>query len=720
MGRSAPGSRWWGVGIGLLGALSYANTLPNDFAYDDEVVVVHSERIRSLSNWREIWLEDWWQVDKQSYSDRHGDRLYRPLPVFTYALNFALSSNPNELHAFDFHLVNVVLHGIASGLVWVLVRRLHAVMLSAGSGEWIAVAAGLLFAAHPIHADAVASVVGRADVLAGAAVIGGLACSLSDRARPRWSTRLATGGLLGAALLSKESGIILLPWIAICDYWLPRPSNGPDEARQRRMGLVKRYAVLAVVFAVYVVLRGIACKWALLQTSGTGALDNPLTDATLTERVWTPFKILSVYLGLIVWPATLSADYSFNAIPLADTPFDPLALAGIAIVLLAVIVVARGWRRRTPAALAVLLFAGSYLMFANGPKLLGTFIAERLFYVPSLPVCWLAAQLLVRVGRAWTSQPAGQPLRRWVCAGALAVVVAALAVRTIVRNRDWRTTNTLFWAALDAYPESARVQGGIGKQLVREGRAAEALEYLKRAIRIFPNSASVYNDLGLVYEALGELEDAEQAAAVAASMSPGNPMFHRNLAHIRKLRGVNSPFAPERSLDELLAAAEQNPDDFQTHYQLGLAQIQAGELPKAVEALERALAIDPDHVDARLDYAIQLFATERQAEGFEQFKKVLDLDPDNWRAHTNMAVCLAIGGDFDGALRHAEKARDLAPNQFQTWINLAQVHAHADRFDEAMALYRRIRSGLPEKGANRAIVEGCIEELHRRRRQAGR
>jgi Flp pilus assembly protein TadD len=289
-----------------------------------------------------------------------------------------------------------------------------------------------------------------------------------------------------------------------------------------------------------------------------------------------------------------------------------------------------------------------------------------------------------------------------------------------VRNRDWHDTTTLFWAALDAYPGSARVQGGIGKQLMREGRPTEALEYLRRAIRIFPNSPSVYNDLGLTYAALGALEDAEQAAQTATSLSPGNPMFHQNLAHFRSLRGVHNPVAPERSLDELLKAVEQQPDDFETRYQLGLAHVQAGDLPKAVVALERATELDPKRADARLDYAMQLFATERQDEAFEQFQKVLDIDPDNWRAHTNLAVCLALRRDFDAALRHAEKARDLARDQFQAWMNLAQVHVHAERFDEAMELYQRIRSGLPENDANRAIVDGCIDELNRTRRRMGR
>jgi tetratricopeptide (TPR) repeat protein len=723
LARAANSPRW-GLAIALLGAICYANTLVNDFTYDDELVVARSERIRSLSNWREIWLDDWWEIDKDNFSERSADRLYRPLPVFTFALNYALGE-PGEMHPFDYHLVNLLLHAATSGLVWLLVRR-----LSGEKSAWSGLAAastGVLFAVHPIHVETVASAVGRADLLAAISVVGGLLFFLSDRQRPRWSTRIGVVACFATGLFSKESGIILVAWMLICELWFRRSGVDVADAAVRHRSwrrVLTLYPPLAVVFAGYLVLRYFACDGMVLQAGGTGLLDNPLTEGTLAERIWTPFKLMGFYLGLMFWPATLSCDYSYRALPLADSPLEPWVAFGLALSAAGVVTLALTWKRRHPAGLAVLLFAGGYAMFSNGPKLIGTIFGERLFYIPSIPTCWLIGMAVAHFGLraqraaargaargAHVISPARYPLGWWIV---LAAVTAALSARTFIRNLDWRNNDTLFATALRAYPESARIQYAYGKVLLLRGRVAEAIPYLKRAVRICPRMPGFYYDLSQAHWALRHMEEAEQAAAMAVTLNGAVRSFNENLADIQRLIGRDNP-SIQRSLPAAQAWAAEHPDDAEAQYALGLAWIHAGRPPRAVEALQRAVALDPAREDARLELSAQLIVVGRLSDALTELTRVVEQSPNNWRAHTNLAIVLARSLRPAEAIEHARTANRLAPGRIETWFNLAQTLGMYGQRDEALSIYRSIRDGLPENDPQRALIEGYIQETERRK-----
>lgn len=98
----------------------------------------------------QLLTNDFWGTPIR-HSGSH--KSYRPLCVLSFRLNYAVG----ELDPFGYHLTNVVLHIIATGLFVNIARRFL-------RGSPSVLFAGLLFASHPIHTEAVAGVVGRADV----------------------------------------------------------------------------------------------------------------------------------------------------------------------------------------------------------------------------------------------------------------------------------------------------------------------------------------------------------------------------------------------------------------------------------------------------------------------------------------------------------------------------------------------------------------------------
>ncbi len=276
----------------------YWNSLDGEFVFDDTSIVRNNPQIRSLApeNLRRIFGSHYWQTA----AGQGG--LYRPVVVWSYALNYAVGqSDP-----WGYHLVNVLLHALNAVLVFLIVQELF------GQGTF-AFWSGLLFALHPIHTEAVAYVVGRAECLAALFFLAAWWCYL----RGRWAA--AAGAFLLAAL-SKESALTFLAVPVLSD--LVRGKRGEWKA----YGSLAAAAALVLALR-YAVLGGIA---PLAISAGS----NPLAGVGAAARLLTATAVLGKYLWLLVWPTALSADYSFQQIPPVASPWTASFLWGC-----------WGWRR---------------------------------------------------------------------------------------------------------------------------------------------------------------------------------------------------------------------------------------------------------------------------------------------------------------------------------------------------------------------------------------
>lgn len=160
-----------------------AVSLGNGFAYDDLPLVVDNARVTTL-------LPPWTYFT-QSYWPAGG--LYRPLTVWLLAFEWTIGGGAPWI----FHVTNVALHALVTGLVYRLACR-------ALAPPWAALAA-LLFAVHPVHVEAVANVVGVSELLCTAFVVASVLIAVkgaSDRFTPARRLGVIAFGMLAA--LSKE------------------------------------------------------------------------------------------------------------------------------------------------------------------------------------------------------------------------------------------------------------------------------------------------------------------------------------------------------------------------------------------------------------------------------------------------------------------------------------------------------------------------------------
>ncbi|MGI9626636.1 MAG: hypothetical protein ACR2QM_07365, partial [Longimicrobiales bacterium] len=157
--------------------LASANTLDNDFTYDDRSIVLENESIHALGALPGTVLKPYWP---NAYGKEQG--LWRPVTTLAFGVQWALWDGAPV----GFHAVNVLMNALAVALVVILLA--HLMPLGA------ALVGGLVFAVHPVHVEAVANVVGFAEILSASLYLA--ACILVLR-RPAGMSRSRTAVICG-------------------------------------------------------------------------------------------------------------------------------------------------------------------------------------------------------------------------------------------------------------------------------------------------------------------------------------------------------------------------------------------------------------------------------------------------------------------------------------------------------------------------------------------
>lgn len=439
-------------------------TLDYGFVYDDIAVIV--ERAP-------IWEEGWSGLRQT----RHwGTGRHAVLLSFDADRRQPLSPSP-------FHRTNLALAAAVVVLAYLLARAL-------GLGVQGAFTSALLFSLHPIHTDAVVSIVGRAELLAALGLMGALTLHL--RGYPGgWPSMAAAAVLFLIGLSSKESTVVLLPLIALADFL-----GLAEHTRERRL---KSYAVYLATLAAWVAF--VFPHFSTLDT--ISYVDNPLAHAPWLQRVSKASAILWHYAALVVWPLRLLPERSF-----ATT--DPSLGAG-SVAVAAWLGLSLGcWqlRQRNPRLVFCLMwFPLAFAVTANIVFPIGTVMAERLAYLPSLGPLLIAGLAIDAVAAR------GRSLRL-ASVAMVAVAALLLAFAYDARARYWSSNDYYHVQAAVASPRSAKAHHNLGLLRARQGRLDEAAASFRRALRIYPAfGAATYYLAGV----LTKLERRQQAAEVYRS-----------------------------------------------------------------------------------------------------------------------------------------------------------------------------------------------------------
>jgi tetratricopeptide (TPR) repeat protein len=491
-------------GMALLAFLVFANTLANGFAYDDIWIIQDRDLVHGLGRLPELLTTDYWP-------SRFGSGLYRPLTLLTFAFDWWLWGGA----PFGFHLVNVLLHAaVTAGLTALLLRFFP---------WWAALLGGIVYAVHPVHTEAVANVVGRAELLSALFIVS--ACLLYVGVVKR-DGRLGAGRLFAIAalyvlaVLSKELGVVLPALLLVLD--LPDLARG----RGRWIGSYVRTRLPLVAALTAVLLGYLGVRWWVLGAPIESVPDKIfIPDASLATRFFTMARVWPRYLQLLFIPTELSADYS-PAVILPASQLTPLGALGVGLVAAIVVLAVSSYRRRPEFAVAVAWAAIALLPVSNLVFVAEIVLAERTLYLPSIAVSMIVAvaALAARVR-----------LRRWLVAG-LVLWVAGASFVTVRRNAVWRDTETVFADIAERHPESVRAMWWLGDRRLHRGDWEGAKRWYHRSLNVWPYQAQALSEFAVYLTDHGELAEAEAIAERAIELAPEYADNHILLGVIRLRR----------------------------------------------------------------------------------------------------------------------------------------------------------------------------------------
>lgn len=185
---------WWA--IPLLALLVYLPAFNADFTLDDIPIVQDNPYMKTTDSIPSIWTSHYWA----GKIDANDKGLYRPLTLTTYNIQYAISGDK----APPYHMVNILLHALVSLMLMWMVHLIF-------TDYRLVLVTGLLFATHPIHTEAVAGIVGRAELLASLFILSSMVCYhlWQQKGNIKWLLLLLVSTF--AAITSKEHGFLIAP-----------------------------------------------------------------------------------------------------------------------------------------------------------------------------------------------------------------------------------------------------------------------------------------------------------------------------------------------------------------------------------------------------------------------------------------------------------------------------------------------------------------------------
>jgi tetratricopeptide (TPR) repeat protein len=562
---------WLVVAIVLVaGLVAYGNSFEGPFVFDGRPTIRDNQSLRQL-----------WPIWRHLLEPLPGSTVEgRPLANLSYALNYAVGGDTE----WGYHAVNLGVHLLAGlTLLGVVRRTLKLPVMGPEVRERATALAGAVAAVwtvHPLQTESVTYINQRVESLMGLFFLLTLYCVIRGAAgsRPgRWYAAAVFACLLGMGC--KEVMVTAPVVVLLYDRgFLAGTFSRALKVRARLYaGLASTWVVLA---------------WLVIGAGSRGGTAGLGAGMTVWEYLRSQPVMIVRYLRLALWPDPLVFYYGRDPIS------QPLVIAGAAMVVAALAGLTVWWLRRRP----MLGFAGAWFLLILLPSSsvvpIATEIgAEHRIYLS------LAAIVAVVVVGGWvllnrlpgSGVASARRRRRVVFAGAVAVVICALAATTRTRNLDYRTEVALWSATVAEVPESYAAHDNLGHALREENGDLEgALAEFDRALAINPRHAESYNERGHTLVLMGRREEGLRDLNRAIELDPDHWLARYRRGMLLGLLGRY-----EESVAELTMVIENVPDPAPALDQRGVVLARMGRRQEALADLDRALELQPQLASAR-------------------------------------------------------------------------------------------------------------------------
>jgi protein O-mannosyl-transferase len=632
---------WFKVILFLFAFVLYGNTFQNGYSLDDVYVTYENPDVKQgAKSIPHIFSSLYINMNAEE-----GGALnfgYRPVTKAMFALEHQFFGSDPGIS----HFLNTLLYAITLILLFNLLRRLFVKY-----NPWFPFIITMLWAAHPLHTEVVASLKNREEILSLMFGLMSLYCFILYASKPFIRYFILALFFFIISFVTKLSTITLIVAIPLILYFF-------TDIKMRKILIIAASLALSFIVVIIIIRTNLPASHRPMLF-----FENPLLfEKHFLLKISTGFYVLLFYIKMLLYPHPLLFYYGYNMIPVVNFANIWVALSILIHISLFGYAI---WKIKEKSILSfgILFYLITISMYASIVKQLPGIVAERFLFLPSIGFCILIAWLLFKI----TRQNTGSEL---TTNGGLKVLLLALiflipyTAKTINRNKDWDSQLSLIAhdnkylqnSAKANYIYATTLKTEMIENLQRNGENEETkaeeehiIELLQQTVKIYPGYFEAWNSLGEMY-------------------SMARYDYDKSLEYFRK-------------------AIEAKPGFAAGWFNLGYAYQQKRDIPNAIISYRKAAKLDT--ADFR---TISNLASCYSTAGYPDssvllYQKVTQMKPKLMRPYFSLITHYFNLGDTINAIKWMEKAAAVKPGETRVTGKLTEYYTM--KGDSAKAKYYR-------------------------------
>jgi tetratricopeptide (TPR) repeat protein len=652
--------RWEWIIYLLLAGVTFVVYLPVktlDFVnYDDLAYVTANSFVSNGLTWKGVV----WAFQNFHSSNWH------PITWISHMVDCQLYG----LRPAGHHVTSALFHIANSLLVLRLLKGLTGAF-------WRSAFVAGLFALHPLRVESVAWVAERKDVLSG---FFGLLCLMayvryarekSEIRNPKFENQkghvfyVMALALFALGLMSKP---MLVTWplvMLLLDFW---PLNRMSKSDGREtFGYFGKLFVEKIPF--FALSAGSSVITFLAQRQGGAVV--PVQSFPLLFRMENAVMSYVRYLGKLFYPHNMAVVYP----KVAGWPMEEVLLAGIALVVVSVVVLAN--RRRGYLVAGWFWFVVTLVPVIGLIKVGEISMADRYTYLPAIGIFLLFTWGISELA-------SGRPKFSIPLAFGAAGILVGCGLITSRQIPFWQNAETLFKHALAVTGKNPLADINLGVYYTQNGQLNRAREHYESAIAINPSFAEPWNGLGYILAEEKKFDEAiphyEKAVQLKPELTDTRINFGKALFQVGRIN---------EAIEQFREAVRLNPNDAIGHYNLGYSLFAAGDKGGAIREYHFATDLNPKFVAAWYNLGNVLVHDGKIDEALACYQKVLEIEPGDVVAHEGLGEVLLSLGKSELAANEFSAALQKKPDDPAAHYQLALALTSQGKSKEAVEHYRR-------------------------------
>ena len=650
--------------IALLAALFiiYSNSFHGNWHFDDFGNIVNNPRtqIKSFS-----WLEI-----KHSVYDINQNRLWRPLPVLSFALNYKLGG----MDVFGFHVVNFIIHYLTCVFLFLFIYNTLKLPRLKDQYENIAYPVALLatffWALNPVWITCVTYIVQRYTSMAGLFYIMSMYFYLKGRTSARISKTQTssilffilciTSGL--AAMLSKENAAMLPVSILLFDLFLIEGITKQN---------ILKYARIAILPLLLILIIGFIYTSGFSNFFGFHGLSAgyKLRGFTMTQRLLTEPRVILFYLSLLFYPVSsrLTFLYDFEVSRSLMQPWTTIpSILSILLIISFAFYIAR---KRPLISFCLIFFFLNHIIEGSIFNL--ELIYDYRNYLPSMLLFVPFAEFIIYAVDYFSYKK----LIQIIVALGIAIILFGLGDITYSRNKIFSDDFLLWFDNIDKSPQLSRPHTMAGSIYCNYNEKEKGLQEYKKAITL--------NNFG------------------GSNISLSIQEYNLGLFYFTEMRD-------DLAMDYFIKSSKTNPGHIPNYIYMAKIKLRHNQIKEAGQIIENKFKKQPDN-SMLLELYSFILLKDGKIDAAKNFaEKSLAKDSDSLFALEIMAEVCRLKNNYARAIYYWKSVREVAPQN--AYANLALIELYG-KIKNAKMLNQEIRLLLYLQGSS--TLKEYIQQLNK-------